>query len=158
MRCEGNASCLLGDWRSLIRSSGTLPTTSATSKKRFDCPRSPSAGSTQQSKDARVAIEGAMIVAIVQFDLPAGMTLANATDSIFAPSVDKYRTMPGLIRKNYLFGHGKGGGVYLWESMEAAERAYSAEWQRMMTERFGIAPVVTYFESPIEVANSASLQ
>jgi hypothetical protein len=96
-----------------------------------------------------------MIVAIVQFDLPSGMTLAEATDSIFAPSVDKYRTIPGLIRKNYLFGHGKGGGVYLWESIDAAEKSYSPEWRRMMTERFGTAPVVTYFDSPIEVTNRA---
>lgn len=94
-----------------------------------------------------------MIVAIVQFELPSGMTLAEATDSIFAPSVDKYRTMPGLIRKNYLVGHGKGGGVHLWNSVDAAERAYSPEWRRMMTERFGTAPVVTYFDSPIEVTN-----
>ncbi|WP_270938494.1 hypothetical protein [Falsiroseomonas oryzae] len=95
-----------------------------------------------------------MIVAIVQFNLPSGMTLADATDTIFAPSVDKYRTMPGLIRKNYLFGHGKGGGVYLWDSSESADRAYSTEWRTMMADRFGAEPTVTYFESPIEVENA----
>jgi hypothetical protein len=96
-----------------------------------------------------------MIIAIVQFDLPNGMTLSEATDTIFEPSVGKYRTMPGLIRKNYLFGHGKGGGVYLWNSIESAEHAYSIEWRRMMAARFGSEPAVTYFESPIEVENSA---
>jgi hypothetical protein len=94
-----------------------------------------------------------MIVAIVQFDLPSGMTLSEATDTIFEPSVSKYRAMPGLVRKNYLFGHGKGGGVYLWDSVESADRAYSTEWRSMMTARFGSEPMVTYFESPIEVEN-----
>jgi hypothetical protein len=103
-------------------------------------------------------MERAMIVAIVQFDLPDGMTLSEATETIFAPSVDKYRAMPGLVRKNYLFGHGKGGGVYLWASIEAAERAYSTEWRSMMAARFGSVPAVTYFESPIEVENTARLQ
>jgi hypothetical protein len=96
-----------------------------------------------------------MIIAIVQFDLPTGMTLTEATETIFAPSVDKYRAMPGLIRKNYLFGHGKGGGVYLWDSVESAERAYSADWRRRIADRFGSEPSVTYFESPIEVQASA---
>jgi hypothetical protein len=62
--------------------------------------------------------------------------------------------MPELVRKNFLFGHGKGGGVYLWKSLEAAEQAYSPEWRSMMTSRFGSEPAVTFFESPIEVDNS----
>ena len=95
-----------------------------------------------------------MIVAIVQFDLPSGMTLSEATDKVFAPSIGMFRAMPGLVRKNYLFGHGKGGGAYLWESIEAAEHAYSAEWRRMMADRFGSEPVIVFFESPIEVDNS----
>ena len=99
-----------------------------------------------------------MIVAIVQFDLPSGMTLLEATDTIFAPSVGKYRAMPGLIRKNYLYGHGKAGGVYLWDSIESAERAYSTEWRNLITARFGSEPAVTYFESPIEVENSSRVQ
>ncbi len=99
-----------------------------------------------------------MIVAIVQFDLPRGMTLAEATEKVFGPSVDKYRAMPGLIRKNYLYGQGKGGGVYLWDSIESAERAYSAEWRRMMADRFGAEPSVTYFDSPIQVENPGPLR
>lgn len=97
-----------------------------------------------------------MIVAIVQFDLPSGMTLSEATATVFEPSVSKYRSMSGLVRKNYLFGHGKGGGVYLWDSIKSAESAYSPEWRSMMFARFGSTPTVTYFDSPIEVDNSAS--
>lgn len=99
-----------------------------------------------------------MIIAIVQFDLPSGMTLDEATNTIFAPSVERYRTMPGLLRKNYLYGHGKGGGAYLWDSIASAELAYSREWRDMMTARFGSEPSVTYFESPIEVENSTRLK
>jgi hypothetical protein len=103
-------------------------------------------------------MEAAMIVAIVQFDLPSDITLAMATETIFEPSIGKYRALPGLIRKNYLFGNGKGGGVYLWDSIAAAERTYSTEWRSMMTARFGSEPTVMYFESPIEVDNTARRQ
>ena len=44
--------------------------------------------------------------------------------------------------------HGSGGGVYLWESREAAERMYTADWKKMIADRYGTAPQITYFETP----------
>lgn len=55
----------------------------------------------------------------------------------------------GLLRKNVLYDEGLGGGAYLWESREAAERAFSAEWRAYMTEKYNHPPEVTFFESPI---------
>jgi hypothetical protein len=35
-------------------------------------------------------------------------------------------------------------GVYLWESREAAERMYSAEWRTMIADRYGTAPQILF--------------
>ena len=42
-----------------------------------------------------------MITAIVQFDLPAPISLEDATRR-FESSAPKYRQLPGLIRKYYI--------------------------------------------------------
>lgn len=95
-----------------------------------------------------------MITAIVQFELPAGMTLADATEK-FRDSAPRYQQMPGLIRKYYLFGDGVGGGVYLWESRAAAEAIYEGPWRDGIRERFGVDPKITYFDSPVIVDNTS---
>lgn len=92
----------------------------------------------------------AMIVAIVRFGLDPEMS-ADAVRASFEASAPSYRGLPGLLRKHYLLGDGVGGGVYLWESREAAEAIYDVAWRERLTERFGAAPTVEYFESPVTV-------
>ena len=76
-----------------------------------------------------------MITAIVRFKLPSGTSLDTAK-AMFEKSVPNYEGVPGLVRKYYLYGEDRtGGGVYLWESREAADRQYSAAWKSMITER-----------------------
>ena len=95
-----------------------------------------------------------MITAIVRFKAPDGATLAKATE-MFKGTAPNYQGMPGLVRKYYLFGEdGTAGGVYLWESREAAERVYNDEWRAMLTERYGSEPEVLYYESPVIVDNT----
>lgn len=95
-----------------------------------------------------------MITAIVQFKLPEGTSLEKATE-MFEASAPRYRGLPGLIRKYYLYGEGGvGGGAYLWESREAAERVYTGAWRKSIEERYGVAPTVTYFETPVIVDNT----
>jgi hypothetical protein len=95
-----------------------------------------------------------MITAIVRFRLPKGMTLDDAK-RIYEKSVPNYAGAPGLVRKYYLFGEGEiGGGVYLWQSREAAENMYSPAWKKMITERYGTAPEITYYETPVIVDNA----
>jgi hypothetical protein len=96
-----------------------------------------------------------MITAIVRFKLPATLDAAAAT-RLFQGSVPKYQGLAGLVRKYYLFDAESrtGGGCYLWESREAAERVYNAEWRKMITERYGAPPEISYFETPVIVDNA----
>jgi hypothetical protein len=96
-----------------------------------------------------------MITAIVRFKLPAAIDAAKAAE-LFKGSAPKYQRLPGLIRKYYLFDaeSGTGGGCYLWESREAAERVYDAEWRQMITERYGAPPEISFFETPVVVDNA----
>jgi len=94
-----------------------------------------------------------MITAIVRFPLPKGTSLEDAK-AMFEKSVPNYKSSPGLVRKYYLFGEDRtGGGVYLWESREAAARQYSAGWRSMIEQKFGTAPEITYYETPVIVDN-----
>jgi hypothetical protein len=61
-----------------------------------------------------------MITAVVRFRLPEGTTRDDAK-AMFERSAPNYRGVPGLVRKYYLYGEDRtGGGVYLWNSREAA--------------------------------------
>ena len=95
-----------------------------------------------------------MITALVQFRLPAAVTRDEAV-RLFKGSAPKYRDLPGLVRKYYLFNAeaGTGGGVYLWKSREDAERPYTAEWMATIRARYGAEPVITYFDTPVVVDN-----
>ena len=96
-----------------------------------------------------------MITAIVRFKLPATINAADAAE-LFKGSAPKYEGLKGLVRKYYLFDAESrtGGGCYLWESREAAERVYNAEWRKMITDRYGSPPEISFFETPVIVDNS----
>jgi hypothetical protein len=96
-----------------------------------------------------------MITAIVRFKLPASVKAAEA-ERLFKGSAPKYEGLAGLVRKYYLFDEASrtGGGVYLWESRAAADRVYTAEWRRMIAERYGAEPEISYFETPVIVDNA----
>jgi len=106
-------------------------------------------GGMRQSKE-----RFAMMTAIVHFPLPRHMSAADVK-AAFEQSAPLFRGVPGLIRKYYLHGaDGTGGGVYLWETREAAEAMYSDAWRRRIAERFGEAPEILFFETPVIVDNS----
>ena len=95
-----------------------------------------------------------MITAFVRFPLPPGVTRDDAT-ALFEKSAPNYRGVPGLVRKYYLFGEDRvGGGVYLWQSREIAERFYSAAWRSTIRERYGSEPEILFFETPVIVDNA----
>ena len=98
-----------------------------------------------------------MITALVQFDLPFGTTVAEASE-LFRQSAPEYRAMPGLIRKYCMFGeHGQVIAVCLWDSREAAELCFTAEWQLRFGQRYGMEPTITYFATPVVVDNALGL-
>lgn len=93
-----------------------------------------------------------MVTTVVEYELPAGTDREEAT-RMFAASVPRYRATAGLLRKNVLYREGIGGGVYLWASMTAAEAAFSDEWRTYMTEKYGSAPRLVFYETPIVIEN-----
>lgn len=95
-----------------------------------------------------------MITTITQFRLPKPITLDEAR-RIFLSTAPTYLAVPGLIRKCYVLSEdgSTAGGVYLWTSRAAAEAIYTEAWARFVTDKYGTAPIVTYFESPVVVDN-----
>ena len=94
-----------------------------------------------------------MLIAIVQIpgiERTKEQAIASATTS--APMFAK---LPGLIRKFYLNGENGGGGVYLWESREAANAWYNEDWEGMMEKRFGAKPKLTYYDNYVVLDNAA---
>ena len=97
-----------------------------------------------------------MITVLVQFDLAEPIDLPDAS-RLFAGTAEKYRAVPGLVRKYYIRAEDgrRAGGVYLWENRAAAEDFYNGEWRAMVTERYGGPPTLVYFDSPVIVDNLA---
>ena len=87
-----------------------------------------------------------MITTLVQIKMPASMSLEKARE-VFSGTAPKYRDVPGLIRKYYLLSEDgrTAGGVYLWESRDAAENMYNKEWYAFIREKYGMDPDVSYF-------------
>jgi hypothetical protein len=66
-----------------------------------------------------------MITAIVQYKLPPHIDLA-ACAAHFRTIAPDFRAVPGLIRKQFIYAEdGWAGGVYLWQTREAAEAFYT---------------------------------
>lgn len=99
-----------------------------------------------------------MITAIVQFkvadDVGRDEVLNNMRN--VAP---RFEEVPGLIRKNFLFdeARGVGGGVYTWQSRDAAEALYAegGNWREAIRNLYGVDPEITWFETPIIVDNAS---
>jgi hypothetical protein len=66
-----------------------------------------------------------------------------------------YRGVPGLVRKYYLYGDDRtGGGVYLWNSREAAERSIPKRGKAPLhTQRYGALPEISFYETSVIIEN-----
>ena len=82
------------------------------------------------------------------------MTLVEIAKA-FEASSPKYRNVPGLITQHYVFGNGRGGGIYIWESRALAEQLYTAEWKASISERYGARPEIEWLDNPVTVDNVA---
>lgn len=95
-----------------------------------------------------------MIIVVVQIPVKRSReaAIANQTES-----AKTFRALAGkgLLRKDYINGEAGGGGIYYWESREAAEAWYTPELRRKMKEKFGVEPVITYYETYVRVDNEA---
>jgi hypothetical protein len=97
-----------------------------------------------------------MITEIVRFKLPAGMSrdeyLRRARDSIAT-----WRGCPDMVRKNYLYDPkgGFGGGIYLWDKLDAALAWHGESFKARIRSVYGSDPEFTYFETPWVIDNRA---
>jgi hypothetical protein len=93
-----------------------------------------------------------MIVAVVRFPLDPPLTRDQAAEA-FTASAPSYQNVPGLLRKHYVVSTdgSVGGGIYLWTDRAAAEALYDEGWRERLRARYGTAPTVEYFESPVTV-------
>jgi hypothetical protein len=97
-----------------------------------------------------------MITAVVTFKLPHGFTRQQYLENA-QKAAPRFQAMPGLIRKQFLFNaeRGVGGGVYLWETRDAAEACYAGAWRDNLRTIYGVEPEITYFDSPVVVDNES---
>ena len=97
-----------------------------------------------------------MITVHVQFQLPKPISLEQA-QTIMTSTAPNYQGIDGLIRKYYLLSEDgqSAGGIYLWESRAQAEQLYTAGWEQQIMDKYGAAPSVSYFETPVVVDNAS---
>ncbi len=97
-----------------------------------------------------------MITTIVQFPLPQGTTREKARE-LFEGTAPRYREVPGLVRKYYLYDAAAmlGGGCYLWRDRRSAERALDDAWRELIVGRYGAEPEIWWFDTPVVVDNEA---
>lgn len=97
----------------------------------------------------------ATCIVIVQFDHPKrteDQAIKGGTGS--APTYRALATK-GLVRKDYLNGDEGTGGVYLWENRAAAEAWFTEARIAELTERFGVRPRLTWYDTHVTVDNIA---
>jgi len=96
-----------------------------------------------------------MVITIVQIPRSGAKPDKAASIEVAKKSAPLYREVRGLIRKDFLNGEESGGGVYLWESREAAEAWFNDEWWGWIEDRFGARPTLTYFDHYLTVDNKS---
>jgi hypothetical protein len=88
-----------------------------------------------------------MILEFVEFSSPKGWTRGQVAEDA-RHVIDKWRANPELLRKHFLLSlDGRtGAGVYIWPSVEAAQKAHGEEWRQSIIKRTGAAPTIRYFD------------
>jgi len=94
-----------------------------------------------------------MIIAFVRIPHPAERPSGEAVTARSVESTKIYNDVKGLRRKYYLNGTEAGGGVYEFESREAAEAWFNDGWADWMEGRFGVRPTLEIFENRVVLDN-----
>lgn len=98
-----------------------------------------------------------MLVAVVQIPRSGPKPDKAAAVARAKDSAEIYRKVDGLISKQYLNGEDCGGGIYTFESREAAEAWFNDEWWGWIEERFGARPTLTMYDHYVTVDNAAGV-
>ena len=97
-----------------------------------------------------------MILELVEFNSPK----CWSRDKVAAEAkhvVPKWQANKELLRKHFLLElNGKtGAGVYIWPSVDAAQKAHNEEWRQSVIKRCGSAPTIRYFDLMLLVDNES---
>ena len=71
----------------------------------------------------------------------------------FGTNAHTYLDVPGLLWKAYLLADdGRTvGGTYWWADRPSAEAKFNDGWLAGVTEKYGAAPTIEWFEAPVVV-------
>ena len=88
-----------------------------------------------------------MILELVEFNSPKGWSRREVAEEA-RNVIPKWRANKELLRKHFLLElNGKtGAGVYIWPSVDAAQKAHNEEWRQSLIKRTGGAPTIRYFD------------
>jgi hypothetical protein len=92
-------------------------------------------------------------VVVVQFDLPKRTEEQAVKGGTSSAPIYRRLANKGLIRKDYLNGDSGTGGVYLCDSRQSAEAWFTEERVAELTERFGVRPRLTWYDTHVTVDN-----
>lgn len=95
-----------------------------------------------------------MIIAQVRFPRSEPISLEDVTE-IFKSTAPKYKGRQGLQKKMYTRSEDglTVGALYFWDSRADAEATYTDAWKAMVTEKYGTALEITFFDAPVVVDN-----
>jgi hypothetical protein len=93
-----------------------------------------------------------MVIVVVQIPVQRSREQALKMQTQSAPQFRELADK-GLLRKDYINGDAGGGGIYYWTSREAAEAWYTPELRQKMKEKFGVEPVISYYDTYVRVDN-----
>ena len=88
-----------------------------------------------------------MILEFVEFDSPKGWSRQKVAEEA-RNVIGHWQANTELLRKHFLLElDGKtGGGVYLWPTLQDAQKAHDEAWRQSIIKRTGSAPTIRYFD------------
>jgi hypothetical protein len=93
-------------------------------------------------------------LAIVRFPAPAGLSGAKLR-AVLEDGVPRYQGLPGLRRKYFAGNEIHGGGIYEWDSREAAQAFYNDAWRARLRTVYGAVPEIEFLDIHAVVDNEA---
>ena len=88
-----------------------------------------------------------MILELVEFNSPKGWSRQQVAEEA-RNVIPHWQANKELLRKHFLLElNGKtGAGVYIWPTLQAAQKAHNEEWRQSVIKRAGSAPTIGYFD------------
>lgn len=97
------------------------------------------------------------VTTIVMIKTPPSISRAQI-DTAMKDAIPLYQKIPGLVRKYFIVNADSFGGMYLWKDKAAADAWYNEGWRARVKAQFGTDPTLIYFDSPVQIDNSAKVE